>query len=61
MASQHQRKNLSAICRDCAQISLASVAIPFLLDDFRPSVALFGLAFTFVFWFLSQHLLRSLP
>jgi hypothetical protein len=52
LRNEHYR-NLAAICGDIAQVSLASVTLPYFLDEPRPALALLGLAASFTFWLLS--------
>ncbi len=44
---------LSNICSDIAQIALASIVIPFLIDKFNPIMLVWGLVMTFTFWIFS--------
>lgn len=46
-------KKLSDICSDIAQIAVASVAIPFLIDKFDFAMVVLGGGVAVVFWFLS--------
>lgn len=49
---------LSDICADIAQIALASVIAPFLIDKFNPLMLLLGTGMAFVFWGASLILAR---
>ena len=51
--SDHHYRNLAAICVDVAQVSLASIAVPFLVDKFEPALAFFGVVAAVTFWLLS--------
>jgi hypothetical protein len=51
-----QQTRLSTICADIAQVSLASIAIPFLLDEPAPALALLGVATSLMFWVFSLRL-----
>ncbi len=46
---------LSGICSDIAQISLATVALPAVLDRFSIVQVISGLGVSFLFWFLSLY------
>ena len=56
-----QVKKLSDISADMAQVFVASVAIPYLLDSPRPMLACFGVALAIGFWSLSLQLLKRIP
>lgn len=49
----HQFKRLSDFAADLAQVSIASIAIPFIIDDFRPFGILLGIGFAAVFYLMS--------
>ncbi len=53
-----QLKKLSDICADIAQIALGSVAIPFLLNEFQPVLALCGILLSLAFWYASLVLMK---
>ena len=53
-----QRKKLADICADIGQVALASIALPFLLEDFRPELVILGLANAIAFWYASLVLLK---
>lgn len=48
--SRVRLNKLSDICADIAQIALASVIAPFLIDKFNPPMLLLGVGMSFVFW-----------
>lgn len=50
---------LSDICADIGQVSLGSVVIPFLVDEFEPLMVYWGLIISFTFWMLSFLLVRK--
>ena len=50
---RYQFSRLSDFAADVAQVSLASIAIPFIIDDFRPAGILLGIGFAIFFWYLS--------
>lgn len=50
---------LSEICANVAQVSLASIVVPFLLEKFDLLVLLWGSVTTITFWFLSLLLARG--
>ncbi len=56
-----QFNKLADISADIAQVFFASVAIPYVLDTFRPVLALFGVATAIFFWFLSLAFSNSHP
>lgn len=59
MAKTKARLNrLAEICSDIAQIALASVVLPFLLDKFNLQMVLLGLITALSFWILSLFLSR---
>lgn len=56
--SERQLYKLADIFADMGQVVLASVAIPFLLGDFRPLVAVTGLGLSLALWYASLVSLR---
>jgi hypothetical protein len=59
--SEHHYRNLATICTDVAQVSLASVVVPYFLDTPRPSLAGLGVVVSLTFWFLSFLALNRVP
>ena len=53
-----QIKALSAICQDVAQVSLASIAVPYILNLADLNLAILGFATTIAFWAASLILLH---
>lgn len=49
----HQFKRLSDFFADIAQVSLASVAVPFLIDEFNLLRASLGIGFALFFYAMS--------
>ena len=56
-----QINKLSDISADIAQVFLASVALPYIIDIFRPMLAVFGIALAVGFWIISVQLLTLRP
>jgi len=54
-----QVDKLSDISADIAQVCLASIVIPFLVDKYKPLLVIWGLSVSLVFWGISLLLLRS--
>jgi hypothetical protein len=61
LLNNEQLRAIAAACRDIAQVSLASVALPYLLDRFILSLAGLGIAVSIFFWFISHYTLSKLP
>lgn len=49
---------ISSICADIAQVAMASIVIPFLIDKFDPVMLLLGLITAFIFWVFSLLAVR---
>lgn len=49
---------LSEICSDIAQIALASIVIPFIINQFNVIMPVIGLAIALTFWIISYYLAR---
>lgn len=58
MTTVQQIRKLADIFSDIAQVSLASIVVPFLLSEYRPLAAITALAASLAFWFVSLVLLR---
>ncbi len=48
-----RRQRLADIMQDVGQVALASIAIPFLLEGYRLSVAAFGFGLAIAFWYIA--------
>lgn len=55
----HQYERLADFFADVAQVSLASIAVPYLIDSFRPITACWGVAFTVFFWIMGLFFNRK--
>lgn len=55
----HQYQRIADFFADVAQISIASMFVPYVLDDFRPVTALWGMAFAIFFWSMSLFFNRN--
>ena len=51
--TQQQIDRVADIAADIGQVSLASIAIPFFLDEYRPLLALLGILAAIFFWTIS--------
>lgn len=56
--SKRQYAKLADICADMAQISAASISIPFFLDTYRPALATLGVVIAVGLWIMSVVLSR---
>lgn len=54
-----QIKALSDICQGIAQVSLASIAIPYIVSSPNISFAMIGVIITLAFWYLSLIVLQT--
>lgn len=54
-----QFRKISDISSDIAQVSLASVVIPFLLDQQEPMLVLLGIGICTIFWSASLYLAKN--
>ncbi|HLD25732.1 MAG TPA: hypothetical protein VJC05_01655 [Candidatus Andersenbacteria bacterium] len=43
---------LAQICAELGVVSVASIALPFLIDKYHPSLALLGISAAIFFWIL---------
>ena len=50
---------LSELCAFVAQVALASVFVPYIIDTFEPAVAVLGLVVSSMFWIFSLFLVRT--
>ncbi|MEK7499577.1 MAG: hypothetical protein AAB649_03150 [Patescibacteria group bacterium] len=57
--SRLQLRKISDICGDIAQVSLASIAVPYVINSQNTSLALLGFIITVAFWIFSLVLLNK--
>lgn len=57
--TKNQLAKLSDICADVGQVSLASVVIPFTLNQTRLWLVILGVALCILFWYISLRLLKE--
>lgn len=58
LLSKKQLSRLAGICTDIAQVSLATIAIPFAIDRAEPLGVVLGLLVSLIFWIFSLLLER---
>ncbi len=56
--TDRQHQMIAELCKEIGVVSLASVAIPFFLDNSSPTLALSGVAITIFFWYLAIQMTR---
>lgn len=54
-----QRNKFADICSDIAQVSLASIVVPFFIDKFDFMMLVLGLVISFGFWYAAMFVLRG--
>lgn len=59
--NQSQLQMLATLSADMAQVSLASVALPYFLDSYTPALALLGVLVGILFGAVSVAILSSEP
>ncbi len=58
-ANSKQKDKLADICLDVAQVSLASIVVPFFIDKFDLMMLGLGIVISFISWSGAMFILRT--